>query len=838
MSDFEITQSKELNVETCMAFARMLIEKSLDKQLIMASIPVDTVTYMHNENHLARMACKPFNASNLEELIPWLAERNGKCGVYWHVNDMRRLDAEGNTLAITSKATKRDVHKMRYLHIDIDPEIGESPEQARVRAISILENPPNEIPCPTFVISSGGGIQAFWELEEPVSVDGDLDTCEEMERYNLQLGQELGGDHCQNLDRIMRWVGTLNVPNRKKSNEGRLIQMAELVWHKPENVYSIDKFKKAPKLAERPTGLRNATRIEESGIKLEISGNVKPVSNLGELKNKADAPIQLDVEFLDLIQSGYQPTDVNVNRNRTYQGHAFESRSEALFAVLRHLITEGVTDDDMYSIITDQSFGISESVREKRGAMDKYAKRQIRRAKVFHHDTTVGQMNDKHAVLTESGGRTVIMTETIDHKGRKTLEIQKVDDLKIRYKNRPHISVDPEGNQHNGCRVDHWLKSLYRREYKDTMFSPEKDVAGYYNLYQGLAYQPEPNKSCELYLEHVLQNICCGNQNHFDYLMDWMARVVQKPATRSEVAIVLQGEKGTGKTIFADAFGKLFGRHYMCVSDAEHLVGRFNAHLEETLLVFSDEAFFAKNPKHQSTLKTLITGKTMPVEPKYQAVRIVDNYVHLIMASNNTHVVPAELDERRFFCLVVGNTNKKDTKYFGAIENEMDNGGCSALLYKLLNRDLSTFNVWNMPETQALRDQKLISMRNEEKFWFQCLSEGRQRATDHEWLENMPTEDMHNYYLLFCEVQKINRIMTRNEFFRWLEFSMLPEGYGKRSKKRVRISGSSSTSPRSVMHLPNLKTCREFFSTKYADGIDWDSVDEVQESKTAQQDLV
>ncbi len=838
MRDFEITQSKTLDLEASMEFAKLLIEKSLDKQLIMASIPVDTITYMQNENHLSRMGCKAFNASNLEQLVPWLQERNGKCGVYWHVNDMRRLDEAGNPLAFTSKASKRDVHKMRYLHIDIDPEIGETPEQARTRALAILEAPPNEIPRPTFVVSSGGGIQAFWELEEPVAINGDLDTCEEMERYNLQLGQELGGDHCQNLDRIMRWVGTLNVPNRKKSNDGRCVQMAEMVWNEPENVYSIDKFKKAPKLAERDTTQRNNARIQESGVKLEISGNVQPISNLGELKNKANAPIQLDVEFLDLIQSGYRPADINVNRNRTYQGHAFESRSEALFAVLRHLITAGVTDEDMYSIITDQSFGISESVREKRGAMSKYAKRQIRRAKVFHHDTTVGQMNDKHAVLVESGGRTVILTETVDHKGRKDIEIQKVEDLKIRYKNRAHITVDQQGNAHEACRVEHWLKSRYRREYKNTVFSPETDIAGFYNLYQGLAFQPEANKSCALYMKHVFKNICCNNQKHFDYLLDWMARTVQKPATRSEVAIVLQGEKGTGKTIFADAFGKLFGRHYLCVSDAEHLTGRFNSHLEDALVVFSDEAFFAKNLKHQSTLKTLITGKTMPIEPKYQALRIVDNYVHLIMASNSAHVVPAELDERRFFCLVVGNKDKRNVKVFGAIEHEMENGGHEALLHILLTRDISGFNIWDMPETQALRDQKLIGMRTEEKFWFQCLSEGKQREHDSEWYETMPTEDLHNYYLLFCEVQKINRVLTRNEFFKWLEYSMLPEGYGTRTKARVKTAGSSNNNPRSVMLVPDLKQSRDFFSQKYTGGIDWDSVDEVEETKTAQQDLI
>jgi hypothetical protein len=64
-----------------------------------------------------------------------------------------------------------------------------------------------------------------------------------------------------------------------------------------------------------------------------------------------------------------------------------------------------------------------------------------------------------------------------------------------------------------------------------------------------------------------------------EYLLGWMARAVQMPNTPGEVAVVMRGAKGTGKTIFADVFGALFGRHYWAVADAKYIVGNFNAHL-------------------------------------------------------------------------------------------------------------------------------------------------------------------------------------------------------------------------------------------------------------------
>ena len=54
--------------------------------------------------------------------------------------------------------------------------------------------------------------------------------------------------------------------------------------------------------------------------------------------------------------------------------------------------------------------------------------------------------------------------------------------------------------------------------------------------------------------------------------MSWMARAIQQPWRPGEVAVVLRGEKGTGKTFFADHLGELFGEHY--VQDVEFAPSR------------------------------------------------------------------------------------------------------------------------------------------------------------------------------------------------------------------------------------------------------------------------
>jgi len=59
----------------------------------------------------------------------------------------------------------------------------------------------------------------------------------------------------------------------------------------------------------------------------------------------------------------------------------------------------------------------------------------------------------------------------------------------------------------------------------------------------------------------------------------------------------------------------------------------------------------------------------------------------------------------------VSDAKKQDHAYFAAITREMDAGGREALLHHLLDRDLSSFNVRDVPQTDALADQKAHTRR-------------------------------------------------------------------------------------------------------------------------------
>jgi len=100
------------------------------------------------------------------------------------------------------------------------------------------------------------------------------------------------------------------------------------------------------------------------------------------------------------------------------------------------------------------------------------------------------------------------------------------------------------------------------------------------------------------------------------------------------------------------------------------------------------------------------------------------NCTHLIMASNSDWVVPAGVEERRFFVLDVGEGRMQDSAFFEALDQQLNSSGREALLHLLLNRDLSGFNVRRYPQTQALREQKLLSLELHEELWIEVLKDG------------------------------------------------------------------------------------------------------------------
>lgn len=725
------------------------------------------------------------------DMVKWLTKWGGKRNLYWGVNPP--------IVAMSKKCERENIRVMAMLHIDLDPRVGEDLEEERKRILGSLQNPPTGVLPPSIILYSGGGYQAFWLLRKPVEINGDIQLADQAAAYNIQLGVLLGGDNTQDVSRIMRIPYTLNIPGEKKKKKGRSIVMADVVEYHEDRVYDIEQFV--------PAVVASAHEVAKTKAAIDTA-NVARINDVNEL-DEWKVPDYVKV----LIVQG---KDID-NPDK------YPSRSEAVWAVVCALVRCGVPDETVFSILTDPDLLISESILEKGPTrFETYALKQINDAKEEAIDPMLRKLNSKHAVIKHVGGDTCVVTELyspvldryfVSRQSFAAFERACLSDP-------PIVMVDEDGRPKKVPVGKWWLRHPQCRKYELMSFAPGRDLPDVYNLWKGFKYNPKPG-DCSLFLAHVRDNVCSGNEEYFTYLMGWMARAVQKPGAPGEVAVVLRGEQGTGKSFFATRFGGLFGRHFLKVSQPSHIVGNFNGHMQDVVILFADEGFYAGDKKHASVLKDLITGETLTIEHKGYTPEEQPNFLHIIIASNSDWIVPAGANERRYFVLDVGAAKMQNTGYFKKLEEQMSNGGYEALLHTLMSYDLSGYNVRNVPQTDALNEQKDMSMGYEESWWLNRLTDGRILDTDASWTGSAPRKDLYDSYLRFINDQRFGRPLTPIAFGVKLK-KLLPAGWPKMVQQRQK----GKHSPVRLYLVPPLDVCRDHFNKMDRRSRVWDTEDE------------
>jgi primase-polymerase (primpol)-like protein len=266
-----------------------------------------------------------------------------------------------------------------------------------------------------------------------------------------------------------------------------------------------------------------------------------------------------------------------------------------------------------------------------------------------------------------------------------------------------------------------WLKSQQRRQFKGLVFSPGRDKPDYYNLWRGFSVEPKKG-NCSRFWELVQHAICAGVPELFEYVRRYCAHLVQRPWERPEVALILRGGQGTGKNTFVDTLGSLVSHHFRQVNSTEQLTGRFNGHMKSILLLHANEASWGGNKSERGKLKAMVTDAMLPVEMKNQDIIDIDNYLRLIVSSNEDWPVPIDLDDRRFVVLDVSPAYQQNKTFFAALHAQLDDGGYAALMHDLLAIDLSGFTPRVKPASPFGADIKMRSADGPTRWLYDVLN--------------------------------------------------------------------------------------------------------------------
>jgi len=351
-------------------------------------------------------------------------------------------------------------------------------------------------------------------------------------------------------------------------------------------------------------------------------------------------------------------------------------------------------------------------------------------------DDAIEAMNRQHAIIDNVGGRTVIAgwePSPLDTT-KKVVVFQNKESFLLRYSNR-YATIDvPDGK--GGCQQklmrlgQWWLGHRNRRQFRGITFLPggPKEVSECLNLWQGWGVDPKAG-DWSLIRDHIKVVLAGGYEEFADYLIKWIAWSIQNPDRQAEVALVLIGAKGAGKGTLVRCLQRIFGAHAFQVTSQEHVIDKFNGHLQDCVLFIADEAYWGGHKKCIGRLQGMITEPTLSIERKGLDVFEVRNFLHIIMLAEPGWVIPAGRYERRYAAMAVSTARRGDKAYFKALHAQIEGNGPAAMFYELKEMDLGDWHPREIPEVlltnPALQKQQSHNLPPLEQWYVMLLHNGK-----------------------------------------------------------------------------------------------------------------
>jgi hypothetical protein len=263
------------------------------------------------------------------------------------------------------------------------------------------------------------------------------------------------------------------------------------------------------------------------------------------------------------------------------------------------------------------------------------------------------------------------------------VDIKSVANMITLFKNK-HIEITVEEKRYSKGKeytIPNQLKKTFfeiwetdpkQREYKEMVFECDNNnVLDYqFNLFNGfkhLEHIKEGQGDLSPVFEHI-RTLVNYNESHFEYVLNYLAQLVQQPHILSQVALVFISEEGVGKDKFAKFLKDVIGQQYYGITEKLELIcGKFNTSLDGKLLFVLNETNPIDSRDRIENIKSLISAEEVAIEKKNKDPVYKANFCRFIFFSNRPFAFPVEGGARRPF--IVKSSNKYLPDQYGVDES-------------------------------------------------------------------------------------------------------------------------------------------------------------------------
>ncbi len=265
------------------------------------------------------------------------------------------------------------------------------------------------------------------------------------------------------------------------------------------------------------------------------------------------------------------------------------------------------------------------------------------------------------------------------------------------------------------CFIDKWLKDPKMKTYSGVAFEettepnifiipPPPPPSFVYKT-----YKCKPSEEAVGKFDELIDILTSRKYEIKEYILNWLANLLQKPQELPGVAIILNGQKGAGKDTLGDFIGEyVIGSRYY--QNYQNQAQYFNKHDElkvNKYLVKLEELDkkMLEIGVNGEVFKSAVTSTKLNIDPKNGRAFNTPNVQHILISSNKSLPVNVDQKERRWVISVVSPEKIGQHDFWKELRSILfcQEGGL-AIAEMLLKRDISKFNPRMLPKNEYLEE--------------------------------------------------------------------------------------------------------------------------------------
>lgn len=212
-------------------------------------------------------------------------------------------------------------------------------------------------------------------------------------------------------------------------------------------------------------------------------------------------------------------------------------------------------------------------------------------------------------------------------------------------------------------------------------------------------------------------SILCGEDpDDTEYNKDWFAMLVQKPAEKQTMILYYSRAQGTGKSNLMGFMNEyvLSENNVLELTDMKQLTGHFNGASANNLLVVCEEGKEDGKCKDPDVMKNLISSHRLAHRALHKEVEKGKNYAKYVGLTNHKPSgTEIEATDRRHKINQSSEEHVDDFEYHTNFRKLVNNNEAGRIYFNwLAQRDISNFNVWQMPANKIKDEIRRDALRS------------------------------------------------------------------------------------------------------------------------------